>query len=489
MMSRAPERRSFLFLQGPASLFFARLGQALLHSGHQVARVNFCGGDRLFWPSGKAGETIDFSGSIAEWPAYLRAEMLRRSVTDVVLFGDCRPLHAAAAIVARELGVTVWTLEEGYLRPDWITLEAGGTHGNSPLSRDPKQILTSAEVLGAPPSVRPVSKHGARLMALRQVAYEAASLVQIRRFPRYRTHRPYPMIVEAWGWLRRLSSLRARRAAARDVVDRVRRGLLEPYFLFPLQLDADYQLRAYSSYGGMIQAAREVLASFGRHAPRHTKLLVKLHPLHNCMPDMWHEVASEARAQCISDRVIVVDGGHLPTLLVKSAGIVTVNSTAGLSALSHGRPVKVLGQAIYDVPGLTFGGTLDAFWQGAPAPNPALLSAFRRMLVHEAQVNGHFHTEVGMQLAVEGALARLVAQRSVPAECETRPSAAMLPRRISTDRRILDSGLSPAARWACGALFLLAAVSAAGVGRWSAPLAVGGDEITTVKFNNGHDAH
>ena len=489
MTSRAPGRRSFLFLQGPASPFFARLGRALLHSGHEVARINFCGGDRLFWPSGKAGETIDFGGSITEWPGYLRAEMLRRAVTDVVLFGDCRPLHVEAAVVARELGAPVWVFEEGYLRPDWITLEVGGTNARSSLPRDPKKILVAAEVLRTPPVARPVSKHGARLMALRQIAYEAASLVQTRRFPQYRTHRPYPMKAEAWGWLQRLTSLRARRTASRDVVDRVRSGLIEQYFLFPLQLDADYQLRTHSPYGSTLEVMREVLASFACHAPRHTKLLVKLHPLHNCIPDMWHEVAAAAEAQGIRDRVIIVDGGHLPTLLVKSAGVVTVNSTVGLSALGHKRPVKVLGQAVYDVPGLTFEGTLDDFWQGAPAPAPALLSAFRRLLVHQTQVNGHFHTEAGMQLAVEGALARLVATPSVLSECETRSLAAMLPRQAYTNRKIPNSGLSSATRWAYGILFLLAAISAVGAGRWSAALAVGGDDITTVKPSDGHAAH
>jgi capsular polysaccharide export protein len=41
--------RSFLFLQGLASWFFDRLGRALIERGHAVHRVNFNGGDRLFW--------------------------------------------------------------------------------------------------------------------------------------------------------------------------------------------------------------------------------------------------------------------------------------------------------------------------------------------------------------------------------------------------------------------------------------------------------
>ena len=40
-------RRSFLVLQGLATHFFVRLGDALAARGHAVHRVNFNGGDRL----------------------------------------------------------------------------------------------------------------------------------------------------------------------------------------------------------------------------------------------------------------------------------------------------------------------------------------------------------------------------------------------------------------------------------------------------------
>jgi capsular polysaccharide export protein len=41
--------RSFLFLQGPQSYFFERVGRALIARGHRVHRVNLNLGDRLFW--------------------------------------------------------------------------------------------------------------------------------------------------------------------------------------------------------------------------------------------------------------------------------------------------------------------------------------------------------------------------------------------------------------------------------------------------------
>lgn len=40
-------RKTFLFLQGPATDFFAHLAQALAARGHKAASISFCAGDAL----------------------------------------------------------------------------------------------------------------------------------------------------------------------------------------------------------------------------------------------------------------------------------------------------------------------------------------------------------------------------------------------------------------------------------------------------------
>ena len=70
-----------------------------------------------------------------------------------------------------------------------------------------------------------------------------------------------------------------------------------------------------------------------------------------------------------------------------------VNSTAGLSAVGEGVPVKVCGEAIYDIQGLTFQGSLDDFWKHAhlAVPNARLYDAFRRYLISHTQHRGSFY--------------------------------------------------------------------------------------------------
>jgi capsular polysaccharide export protein len=59
------------------------------------------------------------------WSDWLRKLVIRTRVEAIVVFGSSRRHHRIAAGIAQELGLDFWA-EEGYLRPDFITLEPGG---------------------------------------------------------------------------------------------------------------------------------------------------------------------------------------------------------------------------------------------------------------------------------------------------------------------------------------------------------------------------
>ena len=125
------ENRVFLFLQGPHGPFFHRLGQMLRLAGAEVWRVGFNSGDRAFWLHSKS--YIPFRGTHDEWIEEFGRLVAGKGVTDIVLSGDIRPIHADAVKQAREMGLTVHVFEEGYIRPYWVTYERGGSNGNSRL--------------------------------------------------------------------------------------------------------------------------------------------------------------------------------------------------------------------------------------------------------------------------------------------------------------------------------------------------------------------
>ena len=115
MTPHAPDQRVFLFLQGPHGPFFNRLGKKLRTARADVWRVGFNAGDRAFWFHPRT--YITYSCTADAWPDTFKSLLDEKSVTDIVLYGDTRPIHASAVAEARARGLTVHVFEEGYMRP------------------------------------------------------------------------------------------------------------------------------------------------------------------------------------------------------------------------------------------------------------------------------------------------------------------------------------------------------------------------------------
>ncbi len=404
----APSERCFLFLQGMPTRFFERLAQALLARGHAVYRVNFNGGDRAFW---RLPGAVDFCAHPREWPEFLDRLVVDKAVSDIILFGDCRPLHRAAIRLAAGRALRVHVVEEAYMRPDWITFEEGGVNGHSSLPRDPDWYREQARPL--PPWSRPPKVPGSfRRRAYEDVLYNFSLMAGVWRFPQYRPHRSHHLLIEYAGWVRRLALMRRSERRAAAAIERLDG---DPLYFFPLQLDTDYQMRVHSPFRVTEAAIEHVLASFARRAPPTARLVVKLHPLDAGLVDWAGTVGHVAVEHMVSERVTVLDGGELPEVLARSHAVVTVNSTVGGEALSKGLPVIALGKAVYDIPGLTFQGDLDDFWREAKAPDPELFDAFRRVLAARCMIPGSFFNEAGLRLAVDAAVERLEAAYARPA--------------------------------------------------------------------------
>lgn len=399
----AQARRRFLFLQGPHGSYFARLGGALSALGHAVFRINLCGGDWLDWPE----PAVDYRGTLHNWPVFFDDFIVDHEITDVVLFGDCRPHHSSAHGMAKIRGLRVHVLEEGYIRPDYVTLEEGGVNGHSRMPRDPTWFRAEATRLPPEPVHDPVPSSFQR-RASETIRHLAATLLMAPAYPFYRTHRPHSALVEAAGWgmwsaTRNHERIRSQRTLDAILPERDK----HPIFLAPLQLNSDYQLRVHSPFRDMRAALRFIIKSFAQTAPAHSRLLVKRHPLDNGLVAWRRLTRALARHYDVEDRVFYISDGDIATLLPHVSGAVMVNSTVGTLALNQGVPVAVLGHAVYDVAGVVHRGALDDFWANPPAPDADLWAAVRRVFVNRSLVHGGFLSEEGLAMLVENAIPRL----------------------------------------------------------------------------------
>jgi capsular polysaccharide export protein len=411
--------RTFLFLQGPASPFLRRLAGALEAQGGIVRRINFSLGDAVFWWP-KQG---DWFGKRPEnWRSYLSDYIRAHGVTDMVMLGDGRTVHAVAAEVGMESGVRVHILEHGYLRPDWLTIEPDGMSAHSRFPREPDAIRALAA--GQPPV------EGGRLFrssfltyALYDLSYHVPNVALgwlVHRH--YRTHGPVHPVVEYAGWIGKAITVKRRRLRAAQAIEGWSKAPAESRFLFPLQLPGDYQILRHAPGGELYSIVDAVIQSFSRNAASDAKLLFKVHPIDNGLSGWSKRILAAADRNRVSDRVFLADGGDTDRLIDQAAGVVVVNSTVGLTALAAGKPVIALGSAIYEVPGLTFQGRLAEFWSDKRPPDAGLFDAFNRAMAATIQVRGGFIGRAAIETGV-----RHVAERLMETE-ERLPESLRKPR-------------------------------------------------------------
>ncbi len=405
-MSDLPQKdrkRVFLFLQGPSSSLFSRLADRLECAGHRCLRINFNAGDWLFW---RRSGAVNYRGTLSAWSKYIDAFLDDFSVTDLILLGEERPYHRTAIEAAKMLNVAVTVIEMGYLRPDWVTVEKDGMSSNSRFPNDPLEIRQAAVGLPSPDFSRKFNQSFLTEAAL-DLSYNLPNVFFSALYPGYRRHGLFHPIAEYAGWVGRILTSSRERGETEKLVDTVIKSG-RSFFVYPLQLETDYQLRSHSPYSTQIEAIEEIITSFSRYAPDDVELIVKLHPLDNGLMKWRHEISETAKKNGVEARVHYIASGDLLRLTEASRGLVTVNSTAVLHGLRHGVPVKVLGCAVYDVAGATHQGALDDFWRLPEKPDMALIEDFFKLLAAAIHVRGNFYSRKGAIAAADAIAGRLL---------------------------------------------------------------------------------
>lgn len=383
-MLAEPPRHALLLL-GPNGPFFRRLAADLEAGGTEVTKVVFNSGDSLFWRR----EAVYFREPLSEWPAYFRELVVERGIDAVFLFGDCRPIHAEIMPIAEELGVAVWVFEEGYLRPDYITLERGGVNGNSSLPKDPdfyREVAKALPPLGDP---NPVGQTF-RWSALWTILNACANTWFGWRYPDYVHHRDINCWRQGILWGRSGVRKIKYRIRERKLLSKLAGEYSGQYFFVPLQVHCDSQVN-HSRFSSVTEFVREIVETFAAGAPAGTRLVFKHHPHDRAYTDYSGLIGELAAEHQLGDRLIYVHDLHLPTILRNARGTIAMNSTVGISSLLHGTPVIALGDAVYDIPGLTHQGSLAEFLADPGEVDAELFEAFRTWVRHTTQINGSFH--------------------------------------------------------------------------------------------------
>ncbi|NNJ70202.1 MAG: hypothetical protein HKP10_02805 [Kiritimatiellales bacterium] len=409
-ISEAKVRPRILLLQGPVGPFFKTLQAHLEQNGYDVWRVCFNAGDRFY--SSKKGR-INFHGDIHEWRNWFHDFASTAGFDRVILFGAEREIHRVARNAAQRLGIDVLSLEEGYIRPGYITVEQGGNNSASPLAgRLPPPEMRYHDQ----PDFPAEDFKGFRPMCLHGFVYYSFRTFFTFGKRRELFHRPLSALPEIFYWLRNAGRRIHRHPHNTKTVEWLVKRCHKNYYLVPFQVDADAQMQDAALGWNRLRLISATLKSFAQNAPQESRLVFKVHPLERGHANHHALIDEMARAYGISDRVDILDHGSMGLLAHHAAGMITITSTSGLSAIHHGTPLLVLGEALYAHPELAVCAhgkpDFDAFWSCRHVADPTLRRAYLNWIMHEALAVGDYYARPGIHTACHSVLGRLKEHKS-----------------------------------------------------------------------------
>ncbi|EPV9991387.1 capsule polysaccharide modification protein KpsS [Campylobacter coli] len=374
--------KNVLLLQGPVGTFFHRLAIKMKKNKTKVLKLNFNGGDFFFYPNGKRCKCDE-----KDLENFYENFFKEKKIDAIVMYNDCRLIHAKAIKVAKELGIGIWIFEEGYLRPYCITFEKDGVNANSSLPRD-KNFYLSCNIL-TKESIKEIPG-GFKFMAFSAFLYWFFSFLLAPFFNNKLHHRTlYPF--EFLFWFRSLYRKYLYKFTEKKLNQKIY-SLEKKYFLAVLQVYNDTQIKHH--YKKSIEEfIEELILSFANHARAKSYLVFKHHPMDRGYRNYSKLIDELCQKYHVEGRIFYVHDTYLPTLLKNALGCITINSTVGLSAILEGCPTKVCGNAFYNFEGLAYPKKLQFFWREAHAykPNPNLVLNFKNYLLNTNQFNGNFY--------------------------------------------------------------------------------------------------
>ncbi|PTE14423.1 hypothetical protein C5F46_14875 [Phaeovulum veldkampii DSM 11550] len=406
-------KNSILLLQGPVGPFFAELQEALSVADFATRRVVFNAGDKFFAPQRNCAY---FTGTLCEWETWLRFELAQNAPDAIVLFGSNRPVHKVARRLADLFGIELLSLEEGYLRSGYVSCERGGNNQHSPMVKWRPKLLTRGGRSDAAPAA------GAQPSSFTTMSFWAAAYYLVRDFASKPSdallfHRKRERILPlALSWamhLLRRSTARIIEFPTRQALSRRRDNLL-----IPLQVSSDSQILSAArgwSTSRLIEASLMALRA-NPHAPL---IIFKLHPLERGSAGIKRLILRRAAEIGISShRIRILHSGRMGELTKQSSGMVVINSTSAFSALHHGVPVLVLGDAIFRHDAIvTLGETeadISAFFKIRHAKSRLLVDEFIAELKSQSVIPGDFYVSRGRQIAIAGIVGKLKQQQRAP---------------------------------------------------------------------------
>lgn len=382
--------KNILFLQGPVGPFFNYISRFFVKNDAKIFTIGFNFGDYFY--ANKSTYT-PYKDIQENWGEFFVNFINTNKIDMLFLFGDCRFYHKVAIKIAKENGLDIFVFEEGYLRPSFITLQKNGVNANSNIIKDGKfykNFIIDAELESEIHSIKEI-KGAYKFMALHASIYYNLGNIFSFKYPNYKHHRDFNAFKEGVCGVRNFIKKYYLKIKERNNIKKLI-SISKKYYFVPLQVHNDFQVTHHSKYKNIEEFISEVLISFAKNASKKSFLVFKHHPMDRGKKDYTKFIVSLAKKLNVESRILITFDTNLPTALKNAKATITINSTVGFQSLYHKTPVLCLGNALYDIEGLTSKGvSLTKFWKNYKKVDAELFFKFKNYLLKYTQINGSFY--------------------------------------------------------------------------------------------------
>lgn len=274
---------------------------------------------------------------MAAFYEYLKDFVRENQVDLVICHNDLRWQHAIAKNVCHEMGVKVLFFEEGYFRPDTITVDHSGVNSYSSL----------------PKSAEFYRNANTKAKTLKSFA-NATSLQRILRLVHFNIF----MVLDTLGVLfsintetrnkeysfKKYFGLFINKLMVQTTPKAPSTALPDRYIFVALQVSEDTQTVIHSPFAGtqdFIDTVEQAFYQMPKIARDHVKLVFKKHPMEGPKPYRFNTESV----------VLTADTNYL---IQNSIGVVLINSSTIAQCLRLNKPVITLGNSFFDISGLTY---------------------------------------------------------------------------------------------------------------------------------------
>lgn len=378
------QTRRILLVQTDWEMGLASFANDLEDSGHEVYKIVLNASDYFY--KLKKIKTLTYRSTLENFEVWLESVIDEKEIDTLIVYNPYRPFNKVACTVAGKKGLGLVQFDQGLLRPLHVSVFYGADFPFQEI-----QDLWENEELRGDWQAPTVPHPELSVSTARKNFFFALSvlfaLIFSFRFPHYKDQQKMSLRKHLLAVLLNGYRFLLRSGEAFKYVPKLVGPWSGKFFLVPLQLEHDVQIQINSPYSKVDEMIDEVADSFEAYAAPEDRLIFKIHPLDRGYKTFKKKFAT-IQERIGKDRVFLVDRVPLSVLLDRAKGVITVNSTVGLTALRHLTPVKTLGKAFYDVKGLTFSGKLDEFWKNHQRPKSEDVRQFINMLEMTVQGRG-----------------------------------------------------------------------------------------------------